>query len=243
MTVKPVRAAERTLAVLEVLAEHQPVGVGALARLLDDDKSAVQRALVTLAGTGWIRPVAGDQTRWELTGRVLVVAQHAQHRSDLRQRARPVLEELRDEVDESVLLVVPDVGRLVVIDVVESRQLVRTAPWVGMVIPPTTSAAGRAYLAAIDDEERRERLDGEPPAQLRRELDEVRARGWSLNAGDVVPNASGVGAAILGGDGRPVGVIAISAPSERMPAEVRPRLGRRVAEVAAALSDPGAPAS
>ena len=199
MTVKPVRAGERVLATLEALAEHQPIGVGALARVLDDDKSAVQRALVTLAATGWIRPVAGDQTRWELTGRVLVVAQHAQHRSDLRQRARPTLEALRDEVGESVLLAAPEVGRLVVLDVVESRQLVRTAPWIGMVLPLAASSAGRAFLARLEPGEVDEWLadEGLAAADVAAELDEVRQRGWSLNAGDVSPSASGVGAEMM----------------------------------------------
>jgi hypothetical protein len=36
MSIKRVRSASRVLAVLEAVAEHQPIGVGALARLLDD---------------------------------------------------------------------------------------------------------------------------------------------------------------------------------------------------------------
>ena len=102
MTVKPVRAAERVLATLEALAEHQPIGVGALARLLGDDKSAVQRALVTLAHAGWIRPAPGDQARWELSTRALVVAEHAQRRSGLLQQLRGSVVALADETGETV---------------------------------------------------------------------------------------------------------------------------------------------
>src|SRR5437016_10707192 len=82
MAVKHVQSATRVLATFEALADHQPVGVGALARVLDDDKSAVQRALMTLAEAGWIRRTPADRTRWEVTTRVLALAHGAQRRSE-----------------------------------------------------------------------------------------------------------------------------------------------------------------
>src|SRR5690606_28236117 len=123
-----VRSAERVLATLEALAETQPIGVGALARALDEDKSAVQRALVTLAHAGWIRPAPGDQARWELSARALVVAENAQRRSGLRQQLRGSVVALAEETAESVIVATPDSGRIVIVDVAESRQLVRSVP-------------------------------------------------------------------------------------------------------------------
>jgi IclR family acetate operon transcriptional repressor len=209
--------------------------VGSLARLLGEDKSTVQRALVTLATAGWIRPDGGDQTRWELTTRPLVVAHFAQRRLALRERVRPTLEALRDETGESIILAVPDGDRIVIIDVVESRELVRTAPHVGMVIPSTTSAAGQAILAAWSSEALDAFLGG-TPADTAAELEQVRARGWSLNANHVSRGATSVGAAIVDGDGNPLGAIAVSALSARMPPEVQGEVGARVAQVASALS-------
>ena len=43
MAVKWSQSASRVLAVLEKIAEYQPVGISQLVRLLDADKSAVQR--------------------------------------------------------------------------------------------------------------------------------------------------------------------------------------------------------
>jgi IclR family acetate operon transcriptional repressor len=237
VTVKPVRSAERVLATLEALAEHQPMGVGALARALGDDKSAVQRALVTLAHAGWIRPASGDQARWELTARALVVAEHAQRRSGLRQQVHGSLVALAEETGESVILAVPDAGRVVIVDVVESRQLVRTVPHVGMVIPPTTSAAGQAILAAMDNGALAGFLGSAAAASIGPALAEVAARGWSLNEGDgAEQGATSVGAAIVDSDKSVLGGIAISAVSDRMPKPVQKRLGARVAAVAASLS-------
>ncbi|MFD6105327.1 helix-turn-helix domain-containing protein, partial [Nocardia salmonicida] len=54
-----------------MLAVLQPVGVADLARALDLPKSSVQRSLVTLHATGWIRPAAGTPTRWVVTTKAL----------------------------------------------------------------------------------------------------------------------------------------------------------------------------
>jgi IclR family acetate operon transcriptional repressor len=67
MAVKGSSTGARVLEVFEAVAEHQPVGVAALSRMLDIDKSAVQRALVTLADQGWIQADDDPTTRWETT--------------------------------------------------------------------------------------------------------------------------------------------------------------------------------
>jgi IclR family acetate operon transcriptional repressor len=241
VTVKRLRSASRVLAVVEAVAEHQPIGVAALARLLDDDKSAVQRALMTLADDGWIRPAPGEPTRWELTPRIHVLAHLAQGHTDLRQRSRTALDALRERTGESVLLAVPDAGRLVAIDVLESRQLIRTAPYVGMVIPAAASATGQAVLARLDDEGRAAFLGGPVSPALRDVLATVRRRGWAINDGDIVAGSTNIGAAIVDDDGRPVAAIAVSAPSDRVPPSRHGELGALVADVAGGLSGRPAP--
>jgi IclR family transcriptional regulator, acetate operon repressor len=236
MAVKALRSATRVLSVLESVASLQPVGLAAVARHLEEDKSAVQRALATLAEDGWIRPAAGVGVRWELTTRVLVMASHATRRSDLRERARPVLEGLRDDTGESVLLAVADPPRVVTLDVVESRQLVRAAPHVGMVLPLVGSAAVQALLAHLPPEEVGGYL-GHPPG--RRELADlaaVRRRGWALNQGAVHAESSGVAAAVLGADGRAVAAISVSAPTQRLPKARHAEVAALVVTAASSLS-------
>jgi IclR family acetate operon transcriptional repressor len=236
VSVKRIRSASRVLTVLETIAEHQPIGVGALARLLDDDKSAVQRALMTLADDDWIRAAPGEPTRWELTTRIHVVANMAQGYTDLRDRSRIALDALRDETGESIILAVPDLGRLVVIDVLESRQLVRTAPYVGMVIPGATSAAGKAVLARMTSDARAAFLRTPVPPELEADLAAVLERGWALNDEDIVAGATSLGAAITDPEGQPIAAIVISAPSLRMQADEQARLGDRLVHTAETLS-------
>jgi len=239
MPVKPIRSAARVLEALEVIARHQPIGLADLARRLGEDKSSVQRVLVTLASSGWIRAVPEGPTRWELTTRILAVASDARAGAGLGQLIRPLMVSLRDRTGETVVCAVPDVDRVVITDVVESMQMVRSAPAIGLVVPTGTSASGRALLAAMD-RPGRERLSGHDLADpVHAELDAISLRGWSLNADGVAEGSTSVGAALVSGSGVPVAAVAISAVSARMPPEAQQRTGELLVEAVAELQLPG----
>ena len=167
MAVKRSQSASRVLAVLEGIARHQPVGVSELSRLLGADKSAVQRAIMTLADDGWIRAAPGTPTRWQLTAHILAVAHMGRSINDLRQRTRSTLEALRDESGETVLLTVPDLRNFVVIEALESRQLLRTVPHIGLIVPVHGSATSRAVLPYMSSEQQKEMLGASPDLALR----------------------------------------------------------------------------
>ena len=232
MVVKQVQSASRVLATFEALAEHQPAGVSALARMLGDDKSAVQRALLTLAEAGWIARTGPELGQWKLTSRVAAFAAVADQRVNLRAVARPVLEQLRDELGETMLLCVLRDRRVLAIDVVESNQLVRTAPTVGLEIPLEGSAASQAILAHLPAPELARVLGEAPSRTLLSHLGRARRRGWAVNNRRVRAGASAVGAAILDRRGRPLASIALSGPATRLPPAVLAGHGPRVAAAA-----------
>lgn len=235
MSVKRSKSASRVLAVLEMIARHQPVGVSELARLLDEDKSAVQRAIMTLADEGWIHTAPRGPTRWQLTGHIHAVAHMAHGSNDLRQRARGVLEALRDESGESVLLTAPDLGWFVVIDVLESRQLLRTAPHVGMVVHVADSATGRAFLPFMSRERQTEVLGQAPDAAQLEDIALTMERGYSVSEGDLIGGSINIAAPIFE-EGRPAGAVVISAPKERLTPEHHARVGAMTARAARSLS-------
>jgi DNA-binding IclR family transcriptional regulator len=236
VSVKRSRSASRVLAVLEGIARHQPVGVSELARVLGADKSAVQRAIMTLADDGWIRTAPGTPTRWQLTAHMLAVAHTGHVSNDLRQRARSTLEALRDESGETVLLSVPDIGHFVVIDVLESRQLLRTAPHLGMIVPARGSATGLAILPHMSREQQTELLGELPDATLLAHFAATLERGFSISAGGVAAGSTSIAAPVVEADGRPVAAIVVSAPSERLTAEHYSRIGAMVLQAAYSLS-------
>jgi IclR family acetate operon transcriptional repressor len=241
MAVKRSQSASRVLATLEKVAEYQPVGISELARLLGADKSGVQRALATLSHEGWIRTAPGRPTRWELSERIHAIAQVAHGSPDLRHRARPVLEALRDETGETVSLNVVERGRIVVADVLESPHPLRVVLPIGMMVPPLTSATGRAILPYLGPERRLELIGSPPqPAELAAYA-ETAARGYAISEGVLFPGFTNVAAPVFEADGRPVAAVLISTPSHRMPASDHPRIGALVAAAARQLSRAPAP--
>jgi DNA-binding IclR family transcriptional regulator len=244
MAVKSSQSASRVLATLEKVAEHQPIGITELAALLREDKSAIQRALATLAEEGWIRAAPGKSKRWEVTGKIHAVSQVAHvalGSQELRERARPALQALREQTGESVILNVPERGRFVVSDVLESRQYLRIVPEIGMVVQTLGSATGRALLPYMNTQTQREFLGGLPDAAMLEEFVETVKRGYSISREELVEGSTNLAAPIFEADGRPVGVVLVSAPSDRLTPKDYPKIGSLVVATAHALSRCSAP--
>lgn len=236
MPAKPTQTGARVLKVLEALASHQPMGARALARILDDDKSAVHRAITTLADEGWVHRAAGKPGEWEVAPRIMAVADRAHGGYDLKRRARPALEKLRDDCGETVVLIVPDVIGLVVADVVESREILRVVFPVGAVVATEISAAGRAILSLLAPHHRVELLGKEPDQALLDICAATRERGYAISERETDPGATSLGSALLDYDGHPCGAVCVIGPCERLDRTRFEALGTLLINTVRALS-------
>jgi IclR family transcriptional regulator, acetate operon repressor len=233
----------RSLRVLEAVAQHQPVTVGELTKLFGLPKSTLQRTLLTLNDAGWLRASRGDRTRWEIGARVLAVRPAAHQGTSLFAAAREPMVRLRDAVDETIHLAVPDGLRcMVMVDRVDCGQVVRTFHQIGDVSPMHATATGRAVLGDLTAEEVEEviaaGLQGygaetiTDPGQLRAELDRVRRDGYALNRNQFMPDVCAIAAAVLAEDGTPVAAVAISMPTSRYDPERLAEWGALVRDTA-----------
>lgn len=233
MAVKGSSTAARVLTVFEAVATHQPVGVGGVSRILDMDKSAVQRALVTLAEAGWIQ--ARDGAQWETTPRILTIAHGSRAKADQRQRIQEALASLAASTGETAIFNEPEGPRLIVSQVAESGQTLRMVPRIGAVVPVRESATGRILLPYLSIQRQTDLLGGKPDDDLRARLDDCRARGYAASSEVNAPSMT-IAAPVFEAGGYPIGVIAISGPAERMPPIEHPRLAALVCEAANRLS-------
>jgi IclR family transcriptional regulator, acetate operon repressor len=236
----------RSLRVLEAVAEHQPVRVGQLTRLLALPKSTVQRSLETLAEAGWLRQVDGDLTRWALTPRAQSVVLRSGGEVDLRECALAPMQHLRDVAGETTHLFVPaGTYEVVVIERVDSRRSVRTIIPLGTVFPMAASSAGIAMLAHGPDEQvdpaitRAAQAESAPASEdlekVREQVAAVHAKGYSCRLGwdrDVM----GIGAAIMNHRGEVAAGVSVSIPLSRFQYSNETEWGREVKEAAAAIS-------
>jgi DNA-binding IclR family transcriptional regulator len=234
--VKRSHSGTRILSVLEAIAGHQPIGVRALARVMNEDKSAIQRAVATLADEGWIRNAREPVLGWEVTARILAVATTAQGSNDLRRRARPLVERLRDESGETVLLVVPDLQNFVIADVAESRQVLRLVPQIGTVVNALNTATGRALLPYMEPARQLVLLGSAPGGALNESFRTTRKQGYAVSDGEINPVATSIAAPIFELDGFPCGALVVSAPRDRLTPARHKVIGKLIVAAAAELS-------
>ena len=237
------RPVELAFDVIEHLSQHQPAGVSEIARLANIPKSTAQRVLSSLHGTGWIEPTGGDRPMWRLTLRALVASgQTGAHHAAFRAVALGVMEDLRRQSEETVLLTRRFEDRLVLIERLDGLRPVRYFFPYGAVSPLHSTATGQAMLAALPLTELEaflarplDRVTGNTitdPDALRSTLAEIRGRGFSVNLGGNIFDVHAVGAAILGRDGAVVGGLSISAPAERLVDATALRIGPFVVDAA-----------
>jgi IclR family transcriptional regulator, acetate operon repressor len=229
----------RSFAVLEAVAESQPIGLSRLSRELSLPKPTVSRILKTLQRAGWAAPEgqAGD-VRWTITARALSVGSHVMSQVDLRELARPVITQLGAETDENIHLSVPDGSALVLIDKVQSSRSVQTIAQIGERVPMHLTGSGWAYLSRLDarivDAMLPKDLAVDQPelfmdrARLIEELAEVRERGYAINPGRWRPDVASIASAVVDRTGRPLAAMSISMPSYRLVAELHEPYGQLV---------------
>jgi len=231
MAVKTIQSVQNALTVLEALAAAQPTGVSALARAVDLDKAAVQRILLTLGEAGWIRQT--DSGEWTITSKPLQIGTH--FTAGLRELAHPHMVQLQRTVDETVLLFTREANTMVVLDCVDSSQVLRMTVPIGMVVPLRQGAAFDAWLP--DDE--REALPKLSPGVTKADLDAVRANGyWVID--EMYPNAVASGAPVFNRRGVPIATITIVAPKARVNKAAARKLGEMSARTAALVTQAAA---
>ncbi|MDX3312230.1 IclR family transcriptional regulator [Streptomyces sp. NPDC054884] len=241
------KSVTRSLRILEAVAQHQPVTVGELTKLFGLPKSTVQRTLVTLNEAGWLRANRRDTTRWEIGARVLAVRPAALQGSSLFAAAREPMVRLRDKVNETIHLSVPDALQcMVVVDRVDCDHPVRTFHAIGDTSPLHATATGRAVLAHLPKTEVEEFISQglerysettpADPADLRAELRRISTDGYAVNRNQYRPGVCAIAAPVLDEDGTPLATVAISMPESRYDEDQLAEWGRLVADTAAEIS-------
>jgi DNA-binding IclR family transcriptional regulator len=221
-----VQAVTRALALLEQLGLVRDAGLAELAGGTGLQPSTAHRLLATLAAAGFVStdPIS---RRYRLGSRLTVLGRVAEQREeDLIDAARPSLEALHGNLDETANLVILDGTTIVYIDQIESSRAVRMFSEVGNRVPAHASAAGKAMLAAHDDDALRRILDRSDLLkvtantitdrdELIAELDSIRERGFAIDNGEFDDDVVCVAAPIVRGFAV-VAALSVSGPAGRM---------------------------
>jgi DNA-binding IclR family transcriptional regulator len=201
-------------------------------------KSTVSRLTYTLTKLGYLHYVK-ESGKYRLGTATLALGSAVLGRFDVRDLARPLMQELADATGTSVALGARQRLSMVCIEVCKGNAVLSLNTEVGMRYPLATSAIGRAYLAVSGDTERADLMD-----QIR-ELDHVawpalkqgidtalamyQTLGTCGSFGEWQPDVNGIAVGFRPGNGLPPMAINCGAPafkvsSEYLLSEVRPRL-------------------
>ena len=247
-----IAAAASTLEVLEFIgAARGPVTLSAVAQGTGKPKGSVHRMLSTLVNTGYLTQDA-DRSRYTLTLKLWRLGASAVGHLDMLKVARPHLEHLMVETDETVhVSVLDEAGNIVYVSKVESPRSIRVQTRLGQTSPAWCTATGRTLLAFHPEVVERV-LEGRlaprtdrtvtDPKAIRAALREVAAQGYAVTRAENHIEMGGVAAPVRDHTGTAIAGVGIGIPVFRMNRALVTRCIPSVVRAAAAISaDLGCP--
>jgi IclR family KDG regulon transcriptional repressor len=138
---------QRAVHILEYLAvAGTPCALSSISRDLQMNKSTIYRFLTTLTQMGYV--TREEETRqYRLGAKIAWLAAQFLESLDIRDVARPILEQLAQECGETVHLAILDGFEIMYIDKVEGRQAVRMASFAGSRAPIHSTSVGKVMMA------------------------------------------------------------------------------------------------
>jgi IclR family transcriptional regulator, KDG regulon repressor len=226
---------QKALNLLEALVRSgQPRRLTELARQLGLTKPNVYRLLSTLSVLGYVKKDPATSLYsptlklWEM-GSLLV------RDVDLVAIAAPRIRRLCEETRESVQLAVFDSGFVVYVDKVDSPQPLKAMTHIGSRVPATVTSTGKALLAWLPSSALDQAMSHltrytthtlTKRGEIERDLEETRARGYSVNRGEFREGVAGVAAPIRDRGGSVIAAVSVWGAEQNILGAQRENLAR-----------------
>lgn len=236
-----VKSAQRTLDILELFTRKQtPMTFTDISGALGYPRSSLHNLLRTLVRSGWVElePVGG---RYSLGIRAWQAGNAYLRAVNLAERARPFMERVRDEFDDTVQLAVRDGRYNVYIAKIEGSQLLVLASAIGRRLEAHATGVGKVLLADLSVAERDSLLYGQAlerftpntitdPRDLETEFATIRQRGYGLDNEEYTLGVRCVAVPVRDHTGRAVAGMSVSVPTIRFDADSVERARHLLAE-------------
>jgi DNA-binding IclR family transcriptional regulator len=215
-----------------------------ISRELSISKSTVHGIAAALEEAGAL--VRDPDTRRYAPGMTLYELGLAAHaRIDLKDAARPHMEDLAGRTQESVFLGMRSGEHVFILDIVESAQELKITSPVGTRIPLLAGATGKVFLAAMSEEHALEILRSRSltaytsrtitdPEVYVEEIRAARRQGFAMDDEEYISGVRAV-ASPIPADGPAASAIWVVGLSARMPGETMERIGRETRRAAEAI--------
>jgi len=239
------KSLQKALRILVYMGEQAPeAGVTQLASDLGLTKATVHRLLNAMERFDLIERNTASE-RYRLGLRLHQLGSRALESRTLRTEARRLLMEMSRRSRETVSLATPAPGGVTCLDRLDSPHTIFTVCTpVGSMFPAHCTAAGKAILAYLADDEieelvRRQGMKQYTPftitqmARLKENLRVIRQRGYAVDHQELERGLSGVAAPVLSAHERVIAAVGIAGPTLRF-------RGKELAEKVALATEIGA---
>ena len=217
-----VHSVENALDLLNAICdEGGEARISQLCKRLGMSKTSVFRLLATFENRGFVER-SDDSVKYRLGMSACEMGQKIIARMGVLRKARPIMDRLARECNESVYFVVRRNDYVLMLDLVDSTQQVKIVPLVGLRFPLATTAAGRIFLSFESDASgsSRKRTDAPGAAALTAtERESIRNLGFCIEEQGFGDGVTCVAVPLLNGKGEATAALAILGPAYRMAKE------------------------
>lgn len=241
-----IQSLDRAMMILEALSASGGMTLSEIAASLDQSPATAYRVLTTLQTRGIVETDPAEQT-WHVGAGAFRIGSAFLRRTNLVERARPVMRALMEATGETANLGVEAGDMVLFVSQVETHESIRAFFPPGTRSPMHASGIGKALLAEYPEARVRriaERgLDRFTPHTLTdaeallADLAATRARGHSVDDEEKNEGMRCVAAPIFNATGEAVAGISISGPAARVTPDRIPGIGTHVRRAADTLSE------
>jgi len=216
-----IQSVKRALYILERLSNiKEGIGASELAREMGVNRSTVFRLMETLMDEGFVRQDEKTK-RYHLTMKVFSLGNELLEHMNIVTQSRDILERLQQITGHTIHLAIRDMNEVVYIDKIISNSPIQMYSKIGRRAPLYCTGLGKAILPCMSDKEIEEYLKSvklikhtpntiADAENLKKELEKIRTKGYSLDLEEHESGIRCVGAPIFDYSNQVIGSISVA---------------------------------
>lgn len=235
----------RSMDLLQLFLTHAKLNISEMAKLSGIPKTSVLRMIGSLEEMRFLKK--DTEGFYSLGLLFLQYGNLVAERLDIRHIALPVMQQLRDEIQEAIHLVLRDGDESIYIEKLDTDHPVRLFTKIGRKAPLYAGASSRIILAFMPEEEREEYLEATEllriasgtitdKAQLRQILERSRQEGYSFSRSELENYTAELSAPIFDHTGQIIAALSAAGLEVQFEEERIPELVKEVQQAANEIS-------
>ncbi len=213
------------LAIIEAFGAKPELTIAEAAAASSATRAAARRCLLTLVELGYVELHGKSFRSLPRLSRLGSVSDAF----SLPRAAQPILERLRDAVQESISLAVLEGDEVLFVARAEAIRIVSTGMRLGAMLPAAITASGRVLLSSLPDGELAKKLSATAVTRrtpktvvsisgLRKVIGKARTRGYAMNDEELELGLRALAVPVIDRAGKTVAAISVSTSAARVTA-------------------------